>query len=458
MNVGSSGYTNVVSMYYSNVDHYGAKITFDIGGSSAAFYISDLLWEELTLADPLAEFEILEYWDFEDQTLGQFTEAEIESYFSGASAYIDEGHEDKLTITTEHLNGDATNKALQLTYPAETVSQLYFWDFPLNSGSGYNEVYVSMNIKYGKDDLTGWSSTAGGKNFGIKGYPWNAWTGEGGEPDTDEGFYVMPMFVSSGVFTHYYYNHWSTGYGSNYGYPSYGTNDDYWIPGTWFNLTMRAKMNSTASTPDGILEIFYNGIPIYQYSNYRFYEDASLMSQLIDYIEFTHFWGGSTDEYRLNETGYVYWDDIVVWMPETPTAGLTSGTLDLPYPVTGETFPHQTLITTEQTFTNSEYGGNYSPQVTEAWLIDAGAGNTVTLTINAMDLDNSTVVQNDLVKIYDGNTPGSTLIGRHGSAVSTNFPTVGNSCSSTGRYMYVIFESDRNGQVGTGFQFTVTFN
>jgi hypothetical protein len=454
-NVDNSGTTRVYSQYYSDVDHYSAKITFDIGGSSSTFYISNVTWEELTIVDPLADFEILEYWNFEDQTLGQFTEAEIESYFSGSTAYIDSGHEDKLNIVTESMNGDVSNKALQLTYPAETYSQLYFWDYPLNNGSGYSDIWISMDIKYGDDDLTNWSSSGGGKNFGIKGTPWNFLLEEPGE---DEGFYVVPQFLMGGQLSHYYYNHWPTGYGNNINYPSFGTNTNYFLPGVWYKLTIHAEMNSSAANSDGIIEIFYNDIPIYQYSNYRFYEDATLMNNLIDILEFTYFQGGASDEYRQDEDTHVYWDNIVLWTPETPIVGLVEGTLDVPYPITGETYQYQTLITTEQTFTNSEYGSNYSEQVTEAWLIDAGAGNTVTLTVNAMDLDNSTTVQYDIVKIYDGNVAGSTLIGRHGSALTTNFPTVGNSCSSTGRYMYVIFESDRNGQVGTGFQMTVTFN
>ncbi len=411
----------------------------------------------ITQATPEEAFTIYETWDFEDQPLGQFTEAELETYFSGSTAYIDAGYENNLQIITETINGDGANKALEMIYPANATDQLYFWDYPLNSGSGYSEIYIGMNIKYGDDDLTNWSSQGGGKNFGIKGYPWNFLLQE---PGVDEGFYVVPIFSESGLITHYFYNHWENGYGNNSTYPAFGTNTHYNVHGVWYNLTMRAKMNTCASCYDGILEILMDGYPVYQYNNYRFYEDVTLMSQLIDVIEFTYFQGGQGDEYQQDEEAHVYWDDIMVWMPDNNPAGLnTPGVaIDLPNPVTGEIFHYTTLITTPQTFTNSQYGSNYSAQRTEAWLIDAGEGNTVTLTINTMDLDNDVTYHYDMVKIYDGNTPNADLIGRHVSALPSNFPDVDDPITSTGRYIYVIFESDRNGTVGSGFSMTVTFN
>lgn len=462
-NVGIDGRTTVISRYYSDVNHSGAKILFDIGGSSSTFYISNLKWEELTIADPLDDFTIIYYKDFEDLPLGPITEADLETYLGTSNSETESG---LCSIVTMPLNGDANNKALLMKFPPNATGQRYMWELYFSGQP--KELYASQNIKYGKDDLSKWSNTAGGKNFNFRTNPVTTNVA----PTTNEGFAVLPMFSHASMITHYFYYHNRGGYGNNSTYPYRNGsgvdidpgNKQHFNPGSWFDLTMRVKIPATTTSATGITEEFLDGYPIYQYNDVQFFENATVGAKGIELLEFTYFQGGSGTTFYQDDTAYYYTDNWAVWVPDDNPTGLNTAdeVINTPYPVKNEPYRYSTLINTETTFTNSEYGSPYSPQVTEAWLIDAGAGHTVNLTINSMSLDAVAATwgfPEDIVRIYDGNISGSDLIGRYINNLGTNFPAVGQTLTSTGRYMYVIFESNvTDGTGGDGFQMTVTFN
>jgi hypothetical protein len=197
-------------------------------------------------------FQIYNSWDFENNNLGEYTNDETRNDFNVYNLYLHPG----ISIVSDTINGQPT-KVLKSLHSKDQLHQGFqmnaFYD---NEETGYNEIYLSYNIKFGNE----WNSTAGGKLPGIRAYPHVSVP-----PEDDEGFYAAPMFKRAGKMIAYYYDRteislpWST---EEYNYDSIFFNN-----GTWYNVTQRIVKNSfTGGNPnsDGVNEIWVNGRLIYQ--------------------------------------------------------------------------------------------------------------------------------------------------------------------------------------------------
>ncbi len=247
--------------------------------------------------------------------------------------------------------------------------------------------------------------------------------------------------------------HYTHGPGSNpWSTEIYNYDPIYFNNGQWYNVTQRLVKNTfTGSTPnaDGINEIWVDGRLIYQESNLILLADNT---KGIDGMFIGHYYGGSSVEYQPIHDVNVFLDNIAVWMPDNdPITGHNlhspSTVITTPYEITNREVYYDQLITSEGTLHNTQYGTSYSPCIDEAYLIDAGAGNTVSYNLGW------TIGGGDAIFFYDGNQSDSDLLRLVKGYDNSSNQTV----TSTGRYLFVRFSSNTDGGT-TGFTGTITFN
>jgi lysophospholipase L1-like esterase len=234
-------------------------------------------------------FKIYQKWDFENETLGQYTEAEAAEDFDiyNNRVYM---HGVNSQIGQDTINGVPTKVAVSI-FPVPPAGEKcynspdesgYRWSgFGINakldtSQMNYRELYLTYNIKWSSNDV---ANLPGSKISGLRGYPLTS------TPilDTD-GFYLAPIFQSRELKSyHYDHTEWnkqtavcSDAYPASQSSPlpwtcsAYMGNYDFTIvPGTWYTLTQRVVLNSfTNGVPnyDGINEIWVDGHLLFQES------------------------------------------------------------------------------------------------------------------------------------------------------------------------------------------------
>ena len=116
----------------------------------------------------------------------------------------------------------------------------------------------------------------------------------------------------------------------------------------------------------------------------------------------------------------------VMTFPSTTTTSGCSGTT--------------TLTTSTGTFNDGSGTSNYTDDAACKWLIQPTGASTVTLSFSSFDLESGY----DFVKVYDGTTTSSTLLGSYSGS------TIPSAISSTGSSMLVYFTSDYM-ETGAGF-------
>jgi hypothetical protein len=396
----------------------------------------------LLFSSPLfsqSNFQVWNSWNFENRSVGPYTDDMIAQDFKVVTNYS----HNSSSISQETLNGQST-KVLKITHKANMLSVGFDLDAQL--AKDFDEVYLSYDFKFSNE----FCSTTGGKLPGLGGLPCvtaNTY------PAPNIGFLCKSLFKSGGRVCTYHYDRttgtvpWST---DDYSYtPLYFSN------GVWYNITRRVKMNTFTNgvaNADGICELWIDGRLIFKETNLKLMVTES-STMKIDDVNIAHFYGGSTDDCKPIRECCGYIDNIVVYTPlDDPTFG-TKNThdpaqvLNTPNPITDRNVYYDKLITSSGTLRNSAYGTNYLPCTDEAYLIDAGAGGTVSYTLNW------TIGGGDWLFFYDGNRTDSKLIRVVCGSNTASQQTI----KSTGRYMFVRFSTNTDAGT-TGFTGTVTLN
>lgn len=242
----------------------------------------------------------------------------------------------------------------------------------------------------------------------------------------------------------------------NSSYPPYGTNTVYMNPGNKYTVTLRIVINTNTSASNGIMEMWVDGVRVYAQNNRKYWGSANDGS--IDYYSICHFYGGGHDSYYPTEVTYGYIDNVKVWTPKSPvvTGNVLHPTSELPYcpnSIAGKDFLYDDLVTVPGTLRNAEYGTNYSDLKDETWLIDAGVGSTVHY-VYTYSISGGSFGWGDYLLFYDGKTTDSPLLVYHNGASGSN------TVSTTGRYLFVRFVTDKEAgsPTNTGFTGALTFN
>jgi len=78
--------------------------------------------------------------------------------------------------------------------------------------------------------------------------------------------------------------------------------------GKWYRIVERVKVNSTANSHDGEVEVWVNGIHVLLKQGIRFVSNG----EKVDRFYFSTFHGGSGSEWAPNETCYIWYDDLII--------------------------------------------------------------------------------------------------------------------------------------------------
>ena len=98
--------------------------------------------------------------------------------------------------------------------------------------------------------------------------------------------------------------------------------------------------------------------------------------------------------------------------------------------------------------TSPNYPGSYYAGINYYWLITGERGRNIELTVDDVDLEQSSDCKNDFLKIYDGDSRKGTLLRTYcGKLVTSTVEKL----KSTENQMYVYFRSD-NENVKLGFK------
>ena len=391
-----------------------------------------------TCINGYGQFNIYDSWDFEDETPGAYTASKIEEDFDVATNY----DHNSGSIVTDTINGIET-KVLKVKHEANKLSVGFDLDARLSQD--FDEVYLSYNFKFSKE----FNSTAGGKLPGLGGLPVVT---ANKCPTSKQGFLCKSMFKRAGSIITYHYDRtsqWCPWASDTYKYDTIFMNN-----GCWYNITRRVVMNTFTNgiaNKDGIHELWVDGRMIYQENNITFM-DIENDTLKIDDLNIAHFYGGGTDDYKPVNECYGYLDNFKVYMPTNDSVCQQKlhdplSILTTPDEITDRTVYYDSLVTNEGNLANTEYGGNYSPSIDETYLIDAGNGGKVSLSINSGSL-----ARGDYLLFYDGNMTDSPIIdlieGNNGNLTKTR--------KSTGRYMFVRFSTDKE-NTASGWSGTVSF-
>jgi hypothetical protein len=387
-----------------------------------------------------SEFTFYNIWDFENESLGEYTDAEIAEDFN--YTLLNSHH--AVNIVNETINGTQT-QVLRITQHANTVNDGL--EINVNLESDYNEIYLSYDFKFSKE----FNSTAGGKLPGLGGLPDFGATC----PSGSQGFRVHNMFMRAGKIISYHYDRTTHDFvGCPWALSDFKFNPVYFSNGTWYNITQRLVLNTfNGETPnsDGIKELWVDGRLIYQESNLKLVEIKSDTLK-IDAFRLANFYGGNAVEFMPLTECYNYIDNIKVYMPvNDPISGhalhATNSILSTPDEITDRRIFYDSLRTTVGTLSNSEYGGIYSGCIDETYLIDGGPNNIITYRWN------HSIGNGDYLFFYDGNTSDARLL----RVISGGAVQSGQSITSTGRYLFVRFSTDRD-LAETGWTGTISFS
>jgi hypothetical protein len=391
------------------------------------------------------DFEVFNSWDFENDALGQYTDAVIKKDFN-VGFLISHNTTD---IVEDVINGNTT-RVLRIRHDGGQLS--YGLDLQVKLGKEYDELYMSYDFKFSDE----FNSTEGGKLPGFLGFP-RIPANEC--PGDDDGFVIKSHFKEGGRVITYHYDRTP-----GHGYPTwcpwaseaYNYDTIYFNNGCWYNITRRLVMNTFTggvANPDGIHEVWIDGRMMFKETGLIVMSKES-DTMKIDGIHIAHWYGGSSIGYTPLTNCYGYIDNVKVWIPvNDPTFG-THNTHDgnyiypTPDEITDRRVYYDSLRTTTGTLQNSEYGSPYSSCIDEAYLIDAGEGNTVSYNVS-----DGSIAGHDYLFFYDGNTTDAKLI----DMVAGYDPTITGTRLSSGRYMFVRLSTSRNDGGGNGFTGTISF-
>lgn len=245
--------------------------------------------------------EVISSTDFESVEVGESLSRKIFQSEGFTTGTWDNGLAARTIVdTTEHFSG---NKSMRIMYPkggygtSETGCQVQL------RFNKIDEVFASYNLRF-SDDFTWGTTSYGGKLPGLGGG--NNCSG-GSNCDGTNGFSARFMWRTGGKAVLYLYHMDKPA--------TYGEDVDLVYPdgspviferGKWFHIAERVKVNSSADSYDGEVEVWVNGEQVLFRDGLRFVTNEDKVDNL--YISTFH--GGSDRTWAPTDTCYTWLDDI----------------------------------------------------------------------------------------------------------------------------------------------------
>src|SRR5690554_5923942 len=252
----------------------------------------------------LAQSQVYYYTDFESQPLGTAYERSVWQADGFNTGTWDNGLVDRTWVTNStSISG---TQSLQIEYPADNFGTSNTGCQVRLEFSPQDEVYSSYNLKF-SENFTWGTTSYGGKLPGLAGGD-NCSGGDDCSSGT-VGFTCRLMWRAGGKAVLYLYHMDKPG--------TYGEDIDlHWpeggevtfIPGEWYHITERVKINTDGSTYDGEVQIWVNGKEVLHVTGIRFTSNGDKVDNL--YISSFH--GGGDATWSPTTTCHTYIDDVTI--------------------------------------------------------------------------------------------------------------------------------------------------
>lgn len=241
--------------------------------------------------------------DFESQPVGTAYERAMWQADGFRTATWDQGLADRTMI--DNSTSVSGTKSLRVTYPANTYGpSANGCQIPLLVNS-VDELYMSYWIRF-SENFTWGTTNYGGKIPGIAGGD----NCSGGEYcEGTNGFSCRFMWRAGGRACLYLYDMTKESfYGEDHDLLYENGQNVKFVPGQWYHLTERVKINSNAESSDGEIDAWINGEHVLHLTNRKFVTNDDKCDKL--YISTFH--GGDDDSWCPLETCYIWFDDIKI--------------------------------------------------------------------------------------------------------------------------------------------------
>lgn len=232
---------------------------------------------------------------------------------AGQAFITDKWNESGFT-TDDWNNGLATRTVVDTSYAASGKKSLRV-TFPVGfsgpAGNGTQislvlpdreQYYMSYKLMFG----SGFSFRLGGK---LPGLAAGKLCSGGQTCDGTNGFTARFMWCPDGKAVLYLYHMNKKGrWGDDFPlvYPS--GDQVAFVPGEWYQITERVKVNSSAEKYDGEVEVWVNGEQVLLEKGFRFTTNGEKVNRFY----FSTFHGGSDPDWAPLKTSYIWFDDLVI--------------------------------------------------------------------------------------------------------------------------------------------------
>ncbi|MFO7868645.1 MAG: hypothetical protein R6U95_05030, partial [Bacteroidales bacterium] len=252
----------------------------------------------------VAQSQVYYHTDFESQPVATAYERSVWQADGFNTGTWDNGLVDRTWVTNStSISG---TQSLQIEYPADNYGTSNTGCQVRLEFSPQDEVYSSYNLKF-SENFTWGTTSYGGKLPGLAGGD-NCSGGDDCSSGT-MGFTCRLMWRTGGKAVLYLYHMDKPG--------TYGEDIDlHWpeggevtfIPGEWYHITERVKINTDGSTYDGEVQIWVNGKEVLHVTGIRFTSNEDKIDNL--YISTFH--GGDDATWAPTSTCYTYIDDVTI--------------------------------------------------------------------------------------------------------------------------------------------------
>jgi len=461
-------FCSVLNAQYTITSGTGKTITSGTGKMITGY--SPVRYGVVSTPTPPVDYAVdtVDFFDFESEPPGDWTEAEQQTYFNARNGYqyqqdyetcdiveMDWDGEERHTLRIEHKTDELWHGYGIEGFLSDTVTEIYMryrWKF----GENYNA---------GKDGKMPGFDNAGDLESGTVG-----WDEEDIRPDQDMPWEWKVGWKGGGILQSYMYDDSDQAFSN--GYVPWGNNEDSVLLfyGTPYDIIIRNKMTTftgTTSNDDGIFEAWVNGKKVLEETELtHHWWGYDTVTYGINAMVLSNFFGGSDTTTKPMRTCYGYMTDLLFYRD---TANDTWGQvqtnpdddiLDYPGAMSAQDFYVDSIIDIEtENVTSVDYPSATPYYTNYRWLVVAPEGYVPQVDFETGDYTYGSM--NHLI-FMDGKGWGATELDR----VVGSDPDLGNNfdgngtVTATGRYMFISYVTGYNGwgnQVGGAFSAEVTF-
>lgn len=237
--------------------------------------------------------------NFEDDPLGRYSDADYRSDWNMSSG----GTLSEIEVFDIISENDSYFKKFWRGYleqgKYQPANQGWYWNSPFSKT--HKELYFSYDIRF----KPGFEWVLGGKIPGIGGGKLVS----GVKPSITDGFSVRLMWKDNGKLVFYvYHQDQQIIFGDSYYWKDFS-----FISGKWYNITFRVVLNTVnndVGLKDGIIEGFIDGKLMYQKSDLRFRNLASIE---LDKMIISAFFGGNDEAWASTRDEWIDTDNYVAY-------------------------------------------------------------------------------------------------------------------------------------------------